>query len=108
MREFAGHCSLKSQSETALQLILTPSQEHLLQTNLRQKLEDAIDKLFDHKLKLVITVEEPQTETPAQMKEREMIEKQKSAEEAILSDPNVKTMEKMFDARVDKDSIRPI
>lgn len=108
LKEFAGHCGLKTNDESKLHLVLMPSQEHLLQTNQKEKLQDAVNKYYEKGKKLVITVEETISETPAQSREREMVETQKHAEESILNDPNVKAMEELFDATVDKDSIRPV
>ena len=108
LKEFAAHCSLKEHSESLVHLVLMPEQEHLLKTTQQQKLQEAIRTRFGDGVKLKISVEHPSTETPAQQREREEKEKQQSAEQAILNDPNIETLEKVFDARVDHDSIRPV
>ena len=108
LKEFAAHCSLKEHSETLVHLVLMPEQEHLLKTTQQQKLQDAIRTRFGESVKLKISVEHPSTETPAQARSREEMEKQQSAEQSIQNDPNIETLEKVFDARVDHDSIRPV
>lgn len=108
VKEFAGHCSLKEHTESLVHLVLTPSQEHLLKTTQKQKLQDAIRTRFGDNVKLVISVEETPDETPAQQREREEREARQAAEQSILKDPNVKTLENMFDATLDKESIRPL
>jgi DNA polymerase III subunit gamma/tau len=107
VKEFAGHCSLKEHSKNTVHLILTPSQEHLLKTTQKDKLQEAIKTRFGAHVKLVINVEKSEMETPAQQRLRQQQEQQQAAEQSILKDPNVLAMEKMFDATVDKGSIRP-
>ncbi len=108
VKEFAGHCSLKEHSESTVHLVLTPAQEHLLKTTQKDKLQEAIKIRFGSNVKLVISVEESLDETPAQQRTREERESQLAAEQAILTDPNVATLEKIFDATLDKESIRPL
>ncbi len=108
VKEFAAHCSLKNHTENMVHLVLTPSQEHLLKTTQKDKLQEAIKTRFGENVKLLINVEETEMETPAQQRARLEKEKQASAEQAILNDPNVQAMEKMFDATVDKESIVPL
>ena len=108
VKEFAGHCSLKEHTENLVHLILTPSQEHLLKTTQKDKLQQAIKTRFGAQVKLKINVEKTEEETPAQQRVRSEKEGQLAAEQAILNDPNIQTMEKMFDATIDKESIRPL
>jgi DNA polymerase III subunit gamma/tau len=108
VKEFAGHCSLKEHTENLVHLILTPSQEHLLKTTQKDKLQEAIKTRFGAQVKLIINVEKTEEETPAQQRVRLEKESQLAAEQAILNDPNIQAMEKMFDATIDKESIRPL
>jgi DNA polymerase III subunit gamma/tau len=108
VKEFAGHCSLKEHTENLVHLILTPSQEHLLKTTQKDKLQEAIKTRFGAQVKLKINVEKTEEETPAQQRVRLEKESQLAAEQAILNDPNIQAMEKMFDATIDKESIRPL
>ena len=108
VKEFAGHCSLKEHTEDLVHLILTPSQEHLLKTTQKDKLQEAIKTRFGAQVKLIINVEKTEEETPAQQRMRLEKESQLAAEQSILNDPNIQAMEKMFDATVDKESIRPL
>ena len=98
VKEFAGHCSLKERTNSLVHLVLTPSQEHLLKTTQKAKLQDAIKTRFGSDVKLKISVEETPSETPAQLKQRQERESQLAAEQSILQDPNVQTLEEMFDA----------
>ena len=108
VKEFAAHCSLKEHTNDKVHLVLTPAQAHLLKTTQKDKLQEAIKTRFGAHVKLEINVEKTETETPAETRARLEKENQKAAEQSITSDPNVKAMEKMFDATLDKSSIRPL
>ncbi len=108
LKEFAAHCSLKEHTDSLVHLILSPAQEHLLKTTQKQRLQDAIKTRFGDQLKLLITVEDTNNETPAEKRLRVEKETQISAEQSILQDSNVKKLEEMFDATLDKESIRPV
>jgi DNA polymerase-3 subunit gamma/tau len=107
VKELAGHCVLKSHTADKVHLVLTPLQEHLLNKNQRDRLEKAIQTRFGTNVKVVITVEEPEAETPAQAKARIEIERQKAAVQSMQDDPNVKAIVEAFDATLDRDSVRP-
>ncbi len=106
-RELAGNCALKQHTENKIELALPPSQQALLNPGQQQRLEQAIRNRFGDKLSLTITIEEPENETPAQAKARELREKQKAAEQSVQNDPTVQTLIDTFNATVDKDSIQP-
>ncbi|NKB39162.1 MAG: DNA polymerase III subunit gamma/tau [Gammaproteobacteria bacterium] len=108
LKEFAAHCSLKEHTDSLVHLILSPAQEHLLKTTQKQRLQDAIKTRFGDQLKLLITVEDTSDETPAEKRLRVEKETQEAARQSILSDSNVKKLEEMFDATLDKESIRPV
>jgi DNA polymerase-3 subunit gamma/tau len=106
VKEFAGHCVLKEHSKDKIHLVLSPVQEHLLNTAQKDRLHAALKTRFGEHIKMILTVEEPDSETPAQRKIREDQEKQLSAEKSVAEDPNIKMMKELFDADVDKNSIR--
>ena len=107
VKELAGNCALKSHTADKIELALTPSQEHLLNQNQKERLEQAIKTRFGPEVKLVITVERPEDETPAEAKARHERERQKAAELSVNKDPAVQTLMDAFNATVDKDSIQP-
>ena len=107
VRELAGHCVLKEHTPTKVTLALTPAQEHLLKTTQKDRLQDAIHTRFGKDVKLVILVEEPGVETPSTRRTREEAEKQAEAVRSFVEDAGVKSVLTMFDATVDRGSIRP-
>jgi len=107
VKEAAGHCVLKEHTKEKIHLVLSPAHEHLLNNNQKERLQTALKTRFGDKIKIIITLEDPDAETPAQKKAREEKERQQSAEISLKNDPNVKVLQDMFDATLDVNSIRP-
>ena len=107
VREMAGHCALKEHSKDKVHLTLSPAQEHLLKTTQKDRLQQAIMERFGENVKLIVTVEEPEMETPAQQRSREEQEKQEAAVRSFNEDPDVKALKDTFDATVEQESIHP-
>jgi DNA polymerase-3 subunit gamma/tau len=108
VRELAGHCVLKEHSKDRVHLVLSPSKEHLLNTMQKERLLAALQARFGDDIRVVITVEDPDAETPAERKTREERERQLAAEQAVAEDPALRMLQDMFDATVDRNTIRPI
>jgi len=106
MKELAGHCVLKQRDENHLHLVLSPAKEHLFNSTQKERMQDAVRKHFGGDVRLVISVEEPDAETPAQQRDREQRERLAAARESMENDPNVKEMIEVFDATLDKDSVQ--
>jgi DNA polymerase-3 subunit gamma/tau len=107
-RELAGHCVLKEHTGDKLHLVLLPSQEHLLKTSQRDRLQSAITEHFGKGVKLVISVENSDEETPKQEKERLEEDRKKQAVTDFNEDPAVKEMVDIFDASIEQNSIQPL
>jgi DNA polymerase-3 subunit gamma/tau len=106
VKEFAGHCVLREHTKDKIHLALSPAQEHLLNTAQKDRLHAALKTRFGDQIKIVLTVEDPDSETPAQRKIRQEQERQLAAEKSVESDPNIQLMKELFDATVDVNSIR--
>ena len=107
VKEVAGHCVLKEHTKEKIHLVISPAQEHLLNHTQKERLQTALKTRFGDKVKIIITVEDPNAETPAQKKSREEKERQLTAEKSLSKDPNVKALQDMFGATLDVKSIRP-
>ncbi|MGY8814011.1 MAG: DNA polymerase III subunit gamma/tau [Gammaproteobacteria bacterium] len=107
VKELAGNCILKEHNKDTIHLVLLPSQEHMLKTMQKERLQSAIAERFGKDVKLVISVEEPDAETPKQQAARIEEEKKKNAVESFGEDPAVKEMIDTFGANVDKNTIQP-
>jgi DNA polymerase-3 subunit gamma/tau len=106
VREFAGHCILREHTKDRIHLVLSPAQEHLLNTAQKDRLHGALKTRFGEHIKMILTVEDPDSETPVQRKIREEQERQLAAERSVETDPNIRLMKELFDATVDVNSIR--
>ena len=105
-KELASHCTLLKYEGNRICLNLHPEQEHLSATNQKEKLQAASRERFGAEIKLVVTVEGAQDETPAQRKARKDLEAKRAALEAVEKDPDVKLFRDTFDATIDKESTR--
>jgi DNA polymerase-3 subunit gamma/tau len=107
VRELAGHCVLHERTRDRVHLVLAPSQEHLLKTTQKERLQEALRTRFGPEVRLVITVEQPNRETPAERRAREQSEQQAAAIQNLRADPNVQAMVAAFDATLDESTVRP-
>ncbi|MDE0157565.1 MAG: DNA polymerase III subunit gamma/tau [Gammaproteobacteria bacterium] len=105
-KELAAHCTLQKYQGNRICLVLHPDQEHLAATNQKDKLQAALSLRFGAETRLVVVVEKPADETPAQRKARNDLEAKQAALEAVENDPDVKLFMKTFDATIDKESIK--
>ena len=104
-KELAAHCVLRERTPQKLHLVLAPAHEPLLKAG-KDKLQDAIREKIGADVKLIVTVEDPDAETPAQRRDREQQEQQAAAVQAMENDPNVKAVLDAFDGKLDRNSVR--
>ena len=107
VNELARNCTLKSQDKNKVELSLSPSYKHILNQNLNSRLAEAIREKFGSEVKLIITVEESDDESPSSADARVKQELKNVAKEAVKNDPDVKLLQDTFDATIDQDSIQP-
>jgi DNA polymerase-3 subunit gamma/tau len=106
-KELASNCVIKSQTETKLELALSPSQEHLLNKSQQERIELALRSKFGEGLSLAIVLEDSDNETPAEANVRMQRERQKAAQNSINNDPAVQSLVDTFNGTIDQDSIQP-
>jgi DNA polymerase-3 subunit gamma/tau len=107
VKELAGNCILKEHTKEKIHLVLLPSQEHMLKTIQKERLQNAIAARFGKDVKLIVSVEEPDAETPKQQEFRKKEEMKKNAVESFAEDPAVKEIIDTFSANIEKDTIQP-
>ena len=107
VKELAGHCILKEHTQDKIHLVLTPAQEHLLNTAQKERLIKALKTRFGDHIRIVISVDSQNEETPSQRRIREENELQNAAEKSVHEDSTVQAIQDMFDATLDENSIRP-
>jgi DNA polymerase III subunit gamma/tau len=106
-RQLARHCAFVGREGGVVRLTLDPAQEILATPAQQERLRKALCTHFGVEVKLQLELSRPAEETPAERERRKAAERQREAEHAIEADPLVREMQKVFDATVDPDSIRP-
>ncbi len=104
----ASNCSLKETTDDRIVLNLAPQHEGIATTNVKQKLEKALQLYFDKDLSLVIEISAKEIETPAKEKDRADAKKRSRAEKYVEEDEVVKAFKSSFGAEVIEGSIKPI
>jgi len=108
LRVLASNCALMSREGNTFHLALAPAHASLRNSKMEERLQEALSTYLGEKVKLSFTITQPDAETPAAFQERISQDRMRSAEEAIVQDNHVKTLQEMFDARIVPDSIRPV
>lgn len=106
-RQLASHCVLKEHTSHKLHLLLAPAHAALLASSQQERLQQDLRARYGEQLKLVITVEQTEQESPADEKLRQVDERQRQAVQSLEQDPMVQAMLETFDAVIEPDSIRP-
>lgn len=103
----AQHCSIKTKTDDTLHFIIQPKYAALLNARQQQRIQDALTQHYNRNIKVTITAEENQMETPAESAMRSHDASKQSAKKAISADPTVQRIVKTFNATVIEDSIEP-
>jgi DNA polymerase-3 subunit gamma/tau len=106
--QLAHHCAFGGWDGETLRLTLDASMKQLRVGQSERRLQESINRVLGRETKLLITEAIPEGETPAMRLKREQQERQREAEEVMMSDPLVREMEERFSARLLTDSIRPM
>jgi len=108
VRELAMNCAISQRDAGHWALVLDASHRQLLNKARQQRLQDALSACLQTQVQLEIDVAGEAADTPAQQQRAEMEMRQAAAVDTIQSDPNVKAIQKAFDATLHTDSIRPL
>ena len=107
-RELANNCALESVDDQECRLIIDPKQAQIKSSRSEEKLQLAIQKYYGKPLKLVIKTETIASDTPAVKIQKDKLNRQQEAVEAINNDENIQALKTNFDARVIPGSIEPV
>ena len=108
LRELAMNCALKSRDNNNWTLVLDTSHQQLLSKTRQQRLEESLCQVLQQPLHVDIEVQGSADNTPAQQQLQEAETRQADAVNSIESDPNVKAIQKVFDATLHKETIRSV
>ena len=104
----ASNCSLKTHQNGVICLVLEAQHAEIRTKNAELRLQQALSEFFAKDVKLRIDISEHSSETPAQLQERALAEKQQAAEQAIQGDSFVQELKDQFGAKIIPGSIKPV
>ncbi len=104
----ASNCTLISVEDDRWLMHLDPAQSALFNATQQRRLNDALNQYHGRTLQLVIELERPRQETPAQAAARRRAERQRAAEQSIQSDPVVQQLMEQFAAVIREGTIEPV
>ena len=108
VRQLAVNCVLQNYSGNEINLLLNQEHKNLLSTGMLNKLQDLLGNWLGEKIKLHITIGAVASETPAQSQQRQVVEKQQSAQQTMAQDPMVQALKENFGAELVPNSLRTI
>jgi DNA polymerase-3 subunit gamma/tau len=108
LRELAMNCALRSNAQNNWELVLNTSNQQLLSKERQQRLERSLCEVLQQTVHVEIEVQGSAGNTPAQQQLQEAEMRQADAVNAIESDPNVKAIQKGFDATLHRETIRSV
>ena len=108
LRELAMNCALAGRDDSCWKLTLDTSHQQLFSKERLQRLEQSLRECLQQTVRLEIEIQGGADNTPAQQRRQEAETRQADAVSTIESDPNVKAIQKAFDATVHLETIRPV
>ena len=103
-----ANCTLISVEGDNWLLHLDPAQSALFNSTQQRRLNDALNQFHGRELSVLIELQKPEQETPAQAAARKRANRQRDAEASIEKDPLVQQMIQQFGAVIRADSIEPL
>jgi DNA polymerase-3 subunit gamma/tau len=107
-RQLASNCTFVRREKKVLHLLLDGKSETFLTKSTEAALTRALCAHYGESLRLDISIGETGSATPMQEEARRVDAQYEAARAAIEADPNVKTMQDLFGAELNPDSIEPI
>jgi len=108
LRELAMNCSVQSRQDNCWQLVLDSNHRQLFSKERLQRLEKMLCDCLQVSLRLELDTQSSIDNTPAEQQRRSEEIRQADAISAITDDPNVKAIQKAFDATLHTESIRSV
>ena len=106
--QLAQNCELDSWDGGHLRLRLDPACEHMRVASSEQRFIKALEQRLGSELRVDLRIARPEAETPAQREARLLAERQQEAEQSIVADPMVQSLQETFDASLVPGSIKPV
>ncbi|NND65345.1 MAG: hypothetical protein HKM24_05205 [Gammaproteobacteria bacterium] len=117
-KQLARHCLLMNFANQCVALQLEEVNEHLLTDNGRSQIADALSKVLNSDVKVIIELGKKASAvasknaaataaTPAQQLDAKQQKQQQALAESMSNDPTVQAFAKVFDAKIKPDSLKP-
>ncbi len=107
-RQLAVNCLVSEHSATHLRLLLDTSNQHMITSQVMQKLTAVVQNHLGDAFAVFIDLGGVKANTPALRQEATEQANKQAVRDSLLSDPNVKILLETFDATIHEDSIKPI
>ncbi|MGI0938861.1 DNA polymerase III subunit gamma/tau [Pseudomonas aeruginosa] len=104
----AANCTLVAADGDHWHLHLDPGQSALFNATQQRRLNDALNQHLGRTLKLEVTLQKPEQETPAQAAARRRAARPRAAEASLDADPLVRQLREQFAAVVRDGTIEPL
>lgn len=108
VRELAVNSVPLGREDNVMRLCVSPAHAQLAGARAKDKLQAALCEYYASDLRLEVTVATFEMQTPATIAKRQHAQRHEAAVRAIRSDPNVAAFCKVFDARVEAATVRPL
>ncbi|PHM27874.1 DNA polymerase III subunit gamma/tau [Xenorhabdus budapestensis] len=96
-------------NESQFCLHLRSKQRHLNSASVQRSLSEALSELHGKPIELsIIEDDNPAVKTPLEWRQAIYEEKLAQARQSIISDRTIQTLQQLFDAELDEESIRPV
>lgn len=105
LKSLALHCSLETYKSNAIYLALDPKQKVLYTQERESLLQDALSRYLKKRIVLHIRIGSTSQLTPASLEEKEQHEQRQTVYQAVLSNPNIKSIKEKFDATIQPEAI---
>jgi len=106
-QSLAQQSSLDKIQGNTYHLHLDPKQQALYNQKYIERIQAALTYKFQKPIAVMINLTTPNSETPAESKQRLQQEQQATAEKAVYNDQSVQRIVQAFDATIIKESITP-
>ncbi len=102
----ASHCQIAESGAGRLRFVISQGSAALLNERHVERLQESLSEYFAQPLKVSIDIAEPEEETPAEYRARQLQEQLAAARQAIENDPIVREIVAEFSAELEPDSLR--
>jgi DNA polymerase-3 subunit gamma/tau len=106
--QLAKNCAFVTCKDEQLELALAETHQQFYNKQREEILQQAIDASTGKKLRVMISIKDKVSDTPALREQQRARERQASAEHAIYNDGVVKAIVETFDGRISPKSIQPV